>query len=79
MKQTYEEISAERKRLIAANEVPEWMTTQGYIMFRNKYAYKGETVRSRFQTIAKTLAKYLPFEHQETAEKKFLISCGKAI
>lgn len=70
-KKSYEELSAERKHLTAQNEVPEWMTTQGYIMFRNKYAYKGETVRSRFQTIAKTLAKYLPFEHQETAEQKF--------
>lgn len=70
-KKSYEELSAERKQLIAQNEIPEWMTTQGYIMFRNKYAYNGETVRSRFQTIAKTLAKYLPFEHQETAEQKF--------
>lgn len=70
-KKSYEELSAERKHLTAQNEIPEWMTTQGYIMFRNKYAYNGETVRSRFQTIAKTLAKYLPFKHQETAEQKF--------
>lgn len=58
IKQTYDELSAERKALQAKGEVPDWYTTQGYSLFKENYAYKGETVKSRFQTIAHTLAQY---------------------
>lgn len=49
-----------RKELQAIDEVPSWFTTGGYQLFDQKYSYKGETVRSRFRTIAKALAKHAP-------------------
>lgn len=51
-----------RKELQAVGEVPEWFTTAGYQLFDQKYAYKGETVRSRFRSIAKAMAKHAPKE-----------------
>lgn len=49
-----------RKELQAVGEVPPWFTTGGYQLFDQKYAYKGETVRSRFRSIAKAMAKHAP-------------------
>lgn len=57
----FEVESAERKRLQALGEVPLWYTTQGFIMFKKKYAYNGETVKGAFTRIATTLAKHSPF------------------
>lgn len=56
----FEKLSQQRKELQAAGEVPEWMTTQGYIMFVRKYAYNNETVKGAFHRIASTLAKHYP-------------------
>lgn len=52
-----------RKELQAIGEVPEWFTTGGMQLFDQKYAYKEETVKSRFRTIAKALAKHAPKEY----------------
>lgn len=52
--------SKTRKELQAVGEVPPWFTTGGYQLFDQKYAYKGETVRSRFRSIAKAMAKHAP-------------------
>lgn len=51
-----------RKELQAIGEVPSWFTTGGMQLFEQKYAYKGETVRSRFRSIAKAMAKHAPKE-----------------
>lgn len=56
----FEKLSKERKDLQKAGEVPEWMTTQGYIMFVRKYAYNNETVKGAFHRIASTLAEHYP-------------------
>lgn len=56
----FEKLSKERKDLQKAGEVPEWMTTQGYIMFVRKYAYNKETVKGAFHRIASTLAEHYP-------------------
>ena len=55
----FEKTSQERKDMVVKGEVPEWYTTQGYLMFTRKYAYKGETVKGAFQRVAKTLAKHV--------------------
>jgi ribonucleoside-diphosphate reductase alpha chain len=57
----YEELSQERKALQAKGLVPEWYTTGGYQMFKEKYEYetKGKSVKGQFQRIAKTAAKHL--------------------
>lgn len=54
----FEKVSDMRKALQAEGEVPTWYTTQGFIMFTRKYAYKGETVKGAFERIATTLAKH---------------------
>ena len=53
-------LSVERKALQAAGEVPDWYTTGGWQLFKNKYAYHGESVKSRFKTIADGLAADAP-------------------
>ena len=53
-------LSVERKALQAAGEVPDWYTTGGWQLFKNKYAYRGESVKSRFKTIADSLAADAP-------------------
>lgn len=41
-----------------AGEIPEWYSTNSLQFFMESYSYKGETVKSRDTTIAKTLAKF---------------------
>lgn len=53
-------LSTERKRLQAEGEIPEWYSTGGWQVFKNKYAYHGETVKSRLKTIADSLAADAP-------------------
>ena len=52
--------SALRKDLQAKGEVPDWFTTAGIQLFYEKYSYQNETVKSRFQSIAKALAQHAP-------------------
>lgn len=52
-----------RKELQAIGEVPDWFTTGGMQLFDQKYAYKEETVKSRFRSIAKAMAKHAPKEY----------------
>ena len=59
-KNEFEKESEERKRLQAEGEIPEWFTTQGWVFFKRKYAYKGETIKGAFNRIASTLSKYYP-------------------
>lgn len=64
----FEKYSEERKQLVAAGEIPEHWTTQGWIMFKRKYAYNGETVKGAYERLSKTLAKHVPLDN---AEEKF--------
>lgn len=69
----YKKLSEERKQLQAQGLVPEWYTTAGYQMFKDKYEYEtnGKSVRGQFERIAKTAAKHLPLESQAIAEAEF--------
>ena len=58
-----------RKELQAIGEVPEWFTTGGMQLFDQKYAYKEETVKSRFRSIAKAMAKHAPKEYPPVWEE----------
>lgn len=62
-----DELSAERKKLQSEGLVPDWYTTAGWQMFKEKYQVTGENaVKGRFETIAETLAKHAPDpEHSE--------------
>ncbi|WP_394619003.1 ribonucleotide reductase N-terminal alpha domain-containing protein [Lentzea sp. JNUCC 0626] len=52
----WESLSAERKALQAAGEIPPFMTTAGYSMFVKKYIEMDGTVKSRYEKIARTAA-----------------------
>ena len=67
----FEKLSAERKHLQSTGEVPEWMTTQGYIMFKRKYAYNKETVKGAFERISSTLSKHYDVDVDKAKEKFF--------
>ncbi len=55
-----ETISNERKRLQADGLLPEFFTTDGYSLFKEKYQVEGEeSFKGRARTIAKTAASYL--------------------
>ncbi len=67
----YKKLSEERKELQAQGLVPEWYTTAGYQMFKEKYEYEtqGRSVRGQFERIAKTAAKHVPMLPE--AEEEF--------
>lgn len=67
----YKKLSEERKTLQEQGLVPEWYTTAGYQMFKEKYEYEtqGRSVRGQFERIAKTAAKHVPM--LQNAESKF--------
>lgn len=70
--QKFERLSQERKELQALGHLPEWYTTQGWQMFKAKYAVAGEAaVRGRHRTIARTLAKHLKGREAEWEERFF--------
>lgn len=67
----YNKLSEERKALQSKGLVPEWYTTGGFQLFKEKYEYQteGRSVRGQFERIAKTAAKHVPMLPQ--AEEKF--------
>lgn len=67
----YNRLSEERKSLQSKGFIPEWYTTGGYQLFKDKYEYQteGRSVRGQFERIAKTAAKHVPMLPQ--AEEKF--------
>lgn len=70
----YRKLSEERKALQAQGLVPEWYTTAGYQMFKEKYEYQteGRSVRGQFERIARTAAKHLKGTvFEPTAEREF--------
>ena len=75
----YEQLSTERKQGQADGTIPEWMSTAGYQMFKQKYLYQADNPREQFKRIANTAAKHAPkqsydnvfVEGQEHWEQKF--------
>ena len=70
--QKFEQLSKERKELQEKGYLPDWYTTQGWQMFKEKYAYNGEhAVLGRHRKIAQTLAKHMKGREAEWEEKFF--------
>jgi ribonucleoside-diphosphate reductase alpha chain len=69
----YDKLSEERKQLQSQGLVPEWYTTAGYQMFKEKYLYNTDrSVRGQFERIAGTAAKHLAgTKYENQAESKF--------
>lgn len=53
-----EQLSLERKEMQAAGEMPDWFITPGWQLFKEKYQWRGQTVKETYRRIAKTLAKH---------------------
>ena len=74
MSNIYKELSEERKKLQTQGLVPDWYSTGGYQMFKEKYEYdtNGLSVKGQFQRIAKTAASHLiGTKYESEAEQKF--------
>ena len=70
----YRKLSEERKQLQEQGLVPQWYTTGGYQLFKEKYDYQteGRSVKGQFERIAKTAAKHLKgTKFESRAEEKF--------
>lgn len=72
MSSVYDRLSEERKKLQAEGLVPEWMTTGGYQLLKERYLYRVNNPREQYQRIARTLAVHTP-DPQEWYEKFFNI------
>lgn len=68
----YEQLSEERKEGQISGTIPEWFTTSGYQMFKQKYLYQADNPREQFMRIAKTAAKHAPHSKVPTDELEFI-------
>lgn len=59
MSDIYEKLSEERKSQQTLGNAPEWYTTGGYQLFKEKYLYQAASIREQFTRIADTAAKHL--------------------
>lgn len=57
----YKKLSDERKRLQASGDLPEWFTTAGWQLFREKYLYEAKGYRDTIERVAWTLAQHTPY------------------
>lgn len=76
MSTIYEKLSQERKELQAQGLVPEWMTTGGWQLFKEKYLWEARGLKDTYERIAKTAA-----QHTDDPDKwaaKFLMFFGAA-
>lgn len=70
--QKFEQLSQERKQHQEKGTLPSWYTTQGWQMFKEKYAVQGEAaLLGRHRTIAKTLARHMKGREDEWETKFF--------
>lgn len=54
----YEQLSEERKKLQALGDLPDFITTGGYQLLKEKYLSEGESLKQRYSTIARTAANH---------------------
>lgn len=69
----YEQLSEERKKLQAEGSLPEWFTTLGWQMFKDKYLYNALSYKGQLIRIAETAAYYMPSQNSLWAERFFEI------
>lgn len=55
----YGKLSEERKKMQEGGVMPEWFSTAGWQLFKDKYLYEAENPKQQYQRIAKTAAKYV--------------------
>lgn len=67
----YKKLSDERKELQAKGELPDWITTGGWQMIKEKYLYNGASLKDTFERIALCAAKHLPERYEALYAGKF--------
>jgi ribonucleoside-diphosphate reductase alpha chain len=68
----YKELGRERKKLQAEGRIPDWYTTPGWQMFKEKYQTDSEPdVRSTFERISKTASRHMGDAKEEWNTKFF--------
>jgi ribonucleoside-diphosphate reductase alpha chain len=70
-KLTYEELSVERKKLQAEGQIPDWYTTAGWQLFKDRYLYKASGIKEQFERIASVAASHLPEEYRQSGFNSF--------
>lgn len=58
-KNMYDKLSEERKKMQEAGTMPEWFSTAGWQLFKDKYLYEAANPKEQYQRIANTAAKYV--------------------
>lgn len=71
----YDKLSEERKRLQEEGLLPEWYTTGGYQLFKEKYQW-ADTPRTQYETIATTLGNHTDDPDKWTAKFFNLLWAG---
>lgn len=56
----YDKLGDERKKMQAEGNMPEWWSTGGWQLFKEKYLYQAANPREQYQRIARTLAAHTP-------------------
>jgi ribonucleoside-diphosphate reductase alpha chain len=70
----YEKLSQERKEGQDRGEIPSWMATAGYQMFKEKYQHSNLSPRDQFMLIAKTAAKHAPHKVTPYDEHLYMLA-----
>lgn len=55
----YDKLSEDRKRMQAEGVMPEWFSTGGWQLFKEKYLHDADNPKEQYQRIARTAAKYV--------------------
>lgn len=58
MTSLYEKLSEERKQLQKEGRLPDWFTTAGWQMFKDKYLYQAEDFSGQVERISRTAARH---------------------
>lgn len=56
----YDKLSEERKKLQKEGLCPDWWTTGGYQLFKEKYQYQAANPKEQYERIARTLSAHTP-------------------
>lgn len=60
MSNIYDKLSTERKKLQEEGNMPEFMTTGGWQLFKERYLYQAANPREQYERIARTLSQHTP-------------------
>lgn len=60
MSSIYDKLGTERKKLQSEGLMPEWYTTGGWQLFKERYLYQADNPKEQYERIARTLSVHTP-------------------